>query len=232
MQSGKSQFGRWVVLSLSLACVALGFLGRTLRAAQPDEGKVVFLVARREILDPFFERSVVLMLPTAKLPLVVGLIINKPARVPLGKLFPGNAAFKNRTHTAYFGGPVDVHVPSLVFQSSKVPARALRLYQDVYLTFDSRSIVAQLKKENPSSKLRLFLGRAQWAPEQLKNEIGHGAWYSERGRGDLIFSSTPRRLWQTLHDRVSPGNYIRYRLPAGPPSGFFLAVLPFLPPRR
>ncbi len=214
MSIRKRPFGFAKVFSWFLACAQLSLFVLLAQAARtPTQGQLLFLVARREILDPFFERSVVLMLPRTDFPLVVGLIVNKPARVPLGKIFPQSPRLKTQTARAFFGGPVDVHVPSLIFRTSEAPRHALRLYDDVYLTFDSRLIVAQLEKRKPSSKLRLFLGRAQWAPGQLENEMDHGAWYSERKPGNLIFSLAPQQLWQTLHDRLSPGHYIRYVIP-------------------
>ncbi len=204
---------------LLLACIILGFLAPPARGAQNDASNAVFLVARRQIHDPFFEHSVVMMLPTTRSPLVVGLIINKPTRLTLGKLFPESPALKNRTEPAYFGGPVDVRVPSVVFHSVTAPERALRLYGNVYLTFDPDLITTLLKNSQEASTPRLFLGRAQWAPAQLQNEMRQGAWYRVRAEGNLIFSSNPQRLWRTLHDRAAPSKYIQYRIPAGPPRG-------------
>ena len=155
-----------------------------------------------------------MMLPTKNSPLIVGLIINKPTRVTLGKLFPESPAFQNRTEPAYFGGPVDVRVPSVVFRSPTVPKEALQLYGNVYLTFDSDLIDTLFQNAQPASIPHLFLGRAQWAPAQLENEVQRGSWYRVRAEGDLIFSSNPQGLWRTLHDRaVLDGNDISNALP-------------------
>jgi putative AlgH/UPF0301 family transcriptional regulator len=215
VKSRKIKFAWVIAPGLFLAGLLPGSLATCVSAAERQQGKMTFLVARRVIRDPYFERSVVFMLPTAGMPLVVGLIINKTAPVPLGKLFPESSVLKDKTATAYFGGPVEVRVPSLIFQAAQAPDHAFRLYGDVYLTFDSHLIVRLLEHADSPSKLRLFLGRAQWSPEQLQNEIGHDAWYTVRHRGDLIFSPFPSRLWQTLHDRAAPSHYIKYRLPLG-----------------
>ena len=90
------------------------------RAAQdkPNKGdneeKTLFLVARTELRDPIFKESVVLMFPSSVgvgEGLIVGLIVNKPARVELSEIFPDDPALKNRPETAYFGGPVDPRAP-------------------------------------------------------------------------------------------------------------------------
>lgn len=201
--------------SLLFLCALLGFLAPSAHGAQNSESKVVFLVARRQVQDPFFWHSVVVMLPSVKSPLVVGLIVNKPTRMSLGKLFPKSPAFENRTDHAYFGGPVDVGIASLVFQSPKAPEHAFHVYGDVYLTFDSSLISTVLQTSQPNSKVRLFLGRAQWGPGQLRNEMREGGWYRLEGAGNLIFSTAPQSLWLRLHSRAKPSNYIKFHVPSG-----------------
>jgi putative transcriptional regulator len=204
--------------ALCLTCILLGLPPLSALGAQKKSEEAEFLVARREIQDPFFERSVVFMLPGPKVPLlVIGLIIDKPTRVTLSKLFPNTPEFSNRAEPAYFGGPVDISVPSVVFRSSTVPQHAVQLYGDVYLTFDHDLISRIFQNSQQASKPRMFLGRAQWAPGQLENEIQQGSWYKIQADGDLIFSSQPEGLWRTLHDRAAHSKYIRYRLPSGSP---------------
>lgn len=203
--------------SLLIVGILMGLLGPSAHGAQNDKDKVQFLVARGQIHDPIFQHSVVLMLPSIKSPLVVGLIVNKPTRMTLGNLFPKSPEFSNRTDHAYFGGPVNVAVASLVFRSSAVPEHAFHVYGDVYLTFDSTLISTVFQNSKSASNLRLFLGRAQWAPVQLRGEMQEGAWYKVQGDGNLVFSADPQSLWRTLHDRAKPSKYIRYRLPAAGP---------------
>lgn len=200
--------------SLLAVCILLGFTGSPARGAQNDGNKVEFLVARNQIQDPFFQHSVVLMLPSVKSPLIIGLIVNKPTRMTIDKLFPDSPEFSSHTEPAYFGGPVRVAVASLVFQASTVPKHALRIYSNVYLTFDPSLITSVFKNSNPSSKLRLFLGRSQWGPNQLQHEMAEGSWYKVQADGNLIFNANPQSLWRTLHSRAAPSKYIKYRLPS------------------
>jgi putative transcriptional regulator len=211
----KAKFQSRRTPGLFFACLLVGLLCPSTRAAQHNESKAVFLIARRQIQDPYFEQSVVLMLPLANGPVIVGLIINKPTIMPLGKLFSGRVAPGNRADHAYFGGPVDVDVPCVIFRASTPPKSwALRLYGNVYLSFDSRLITRVLRKGQPSSSLRVFLGRAQWAPEQLENEMQEGGWYRMKAEGDLVLIPDPRNLWQKLHNQAAPSKYIKYRLPS------------------
>ena len=202
---------------LLFAVLLPGFIGPSAHGGQHHEEKIDLLVARREVRDFVFWHSVVVMLPPARTqPFVVGLVINKPTRMALGKLFPGISAPENRGIPAFLGGPVDIGIPSIVVRSATAPKSALRLYGNMYLTFDPDLIEASLKRSQPSSSLRLFLGRAQWSPEQLKGEISRGGWYRIHADGDLVFNSDPRSLWTTLHTQAAPSHYIKYKLPCGP----------------
>jgi putative transcriptional regulator len=174
-----------------------------------NEDKTLFLVARPELSDPIFRESVVLMFPSSVVAgegLVVGLIVNRPARVALSEIFPNDNALKGRSETAYLGGPVDPRAPGVVFRSSKATKEAALLFGDVYVSFDPDFIKELLKKPERTPDLRLFVGRSQWAPAQLQNEIVKGAWYSVRAETNLIFSASPQSLWRRLFERAEPLN--------------------------
>lgn len=174
------------------------------QAQQKPKAKLLFLVAREQISDPFFEKSVVLMLPTQEGPLIVGLVINKPTKLPLLKIFPESPVLKNSSDTAFMGGPVDLGTPALVFHSTNPPRDAMPLYDDVYLSFDPELISRRLKDPKQSGDLRLFLGRAQWAPAQLQGEAMEGSWYNLRAEGNVILDHDCEHLWDRLHGRAKP----------------------------
>ncbi|TAM78743.1 MAG: YqgE/AlgH family protein [Acidobacteria bacterium] len=201
--------------SLLLSCMLAAFWAPKAYAAESKRAQVEILIARDEVSDPYFHHSVVVMLPESESQLTVGLIINKPTRVTVGKLFPDSPELKNQTDHAYFGGPVEIRTPSVVFRSQKALDNAVRLSGNVYLTFDPDLISSVFQSAKPGSGLRLFLGRAQWAPGQLENEIRMGGWYKIEADGDLVFSADPDDLWPRLHARAAPSKYIRYRLPSG-----------------
>ncbi len=197
-----------------MALVFVGFFAPGAQAAK--EKKLLFLVARNQVHDPFFEKSVVLMLPLEGTPIEVGLIINKTSNVSIGKIFPHTPALAGRKELVHFGGPVDVTVPGLIFHSTTVPRHALHLYGDVYFTFDSDLVAPLLEDAKPSSKTVFFLGRAQWSPEQLQNEIHRGDWYEVHEDGDLVFNSDPHTIWRRLHDLKAQTKSIRNDRPSNP----------------
>lgn len=212
----------FAVLALSLAPAAIA-PAQDKPPQNEDAGRQgLLLVAHRELSDPFFAKSAVLMLPVDLLiqrsPPVkgaVGLIINKPTHVALHTLFPDVRDLQKQDATAYFGGPVDIHDRSAIFRSPTPPEHALHIFADVYVTFDSDVISAVVKKNaKQASSLRIFLGRSQWSRPQLQNEMSEGAWYSLPGDAPTVFASDPGKVWQALLERVEPRPYVEYRTPA------------------
>jgi len=204
---------RWplatAILTLGLTPCITGRAGPKLQ----DSGRQgLFLVARRDLSDPLFEKSVVLMLPIKGTPLLVGLIVNRPTRVPLHDLFADSPALQKRDATAYFGGPVGVDVGALsaVFRSATPPKDATLVFGDVFVSFDHSTIASLVGNFQQASTLRVFLGRAQWAPKQLENEMAEGGWYSVGSSADPIFSKLPEDAWLTLLDRAEPRPLVEY----------------------
>lgn len=180
---------------------------------EDSEGNTSFLVARPELRELIFKESVILRLPSSVgvgKGLVVGLILNKPARVALSDIFPDDPAFENRSETVYFGGPVEPRAPGVVFRSSKPVKQAALLFGDIYVSFDPDFITELLKEPERTPDLRLFVGRSQWAPAQLRNEMAMGAWLSVRAETNLIFSPSPQYLWRKLLDRVEPAAVAKF----------------------
>jgi putative transcriptional regulator len=204
----------------SILCLSLLIASTAARTQnQPDQGtdknKTAFLIARPEIGDPVFKESVVVLFPSSVVAsegrerVVIGLIVNRPARMALSDFFPDDKAFKDRSETAYFGGPVDAHSFCALFRSAKEFKQAVRLFSDVHVTFDSNFIAQRLKKPGEIEDLRLFLGRSQWSPDQLQNEIELGAWYNTPAETNLIFSPNPQYLWNNLLQRAAPGPVVQ-----------------------
>ena len=190
--------------------------------AAPAKPQSHFLVASRSLPDPFFQKSVVLMLPIKEGQLLVGLIINKPSKIKVRDLFPDSPELQKLDAMAYFGGPVDadVGVRSAIFRSKTPPSEATLVFGDVYVSFDPDAIVALEQDSKQAATLRVFVGRAQWAPGQFQNEVAAGAWHSLRGGADSIFTTLPEMLWPRLIEQAEPQPLVRnapgLELPAAP----------------
>lgn len=185
---------------VALMAAALISIGATTGAA-PSADKMFFLVATRDLPDPLFQQSVILMIPDTPPPLVVGLIVNKPTDKQLKELLPDSSFLKNRSDVAYFGGPVDVNEPTLVFRSGIAPERVMSLFEDVYAALNPER-VADLLKGRTLQDLRLYFGRAQWSREQLHSEMLRGSWYVVPADPSFVFSADPKQVWHALVERA------------------------------
>jgi putative transcriptional regulator len=207
-----SRAARSVISWFALTALALlpALVGTA--APRPQNGKEqqqksergTFLVARRELNNPLFGSSVVLMLPIKDVPLVVGVIINKPTHVLVRDIFPDSKVLAKQDTTAYFGGPVEFDEPGAIFRSKTPPKKATAVFGDVYVTFDSDTIISLAEDSQQDSTVRIFLGRSQWHPEQLRYEVAEGAWYSTDDDAELIFNSHPEVVWRALVKRLEP----------------------------
>jgi len=191
---------------------------------QPNKTQGQFLVASRDLPDPLFHDSVVLMLPVKQGSLLVGLIINKPSKFKVRDVFPDSPALEKLDAMAYLGGPVDVDVVarSAIFRSKTLPKNATLVFGDVYVTFDPDAIAALAADSEQASTLRVFLGRAQWDPDQFQNEVARGSWHSVPASSDSIFSAFPEALWRTLIDKAEPRPVVQSTRPIFP----FATVVP------
>ncbi|HTU33313.1 MAG TPA: YqgE/AlgH family protein [Candidatus Acidoferrum sp.] len=218
-REGTVVFRRALVLAVFLFGLIPTFIGLAAQQNAPenpsDRNQGWFLIARRELSNLIFSKSTVLvtmMVPGEPEPGVVGLIVNKPTKMKLEELFPHARSVKKQNVTAYFGGPVDIHDVSALFRGPTTVRHAQYIFGDVYVTFDPKSVEELVKKSRQPSELRVFLGRWQWSEPQLRHEIAIGAWYSTHQDAGPIFASDPRKVWETLVDRIAPRRpYVDYR---------------------
>jgi putative AlgH/UPF0301 family transcriptional regulator len=165
----------------------------------PDTPRTPFLlVANPDIPDPVFQHTVILILPSSQLPLVAGIVINKPSKMTLGQLFHHSAAVRNQDQLVYFGGPVSITSPSILMRAAQAPAATTHVFDDVYISDDAGAVTEVLKRPGSDKDTRLFLGRAQWTVDQLHAEILSGAWIITKARSATVFSSDPTIVWPEL----------------------------------
>jgi putative transcriptional regulator len=179
---------------------------RSTRTEPNGTAQSSFLIARRELQDPLFQKTVVLMLPLVDKDIVVGLIVNKPTHVTLQELFPQIEANKSSNEVAYFGGPVGLQTAGVLFRASKVLKPAFQVSGDVYVTFDRALIERIMKKPKQVSDVRLFVGRSQWTPNQLAGEFKRGSWYGEKEDDSIVFRTDSAGVWLELIGPLEPGS--------------------------
>ena len=94
--------------------------------AQPM--KSILLVARKNLPDPFFRDSVVLVTRSAGLA-PVGVIVNRPTDVPLSSVFPDIERLRLREEILFFGGPVACEQLVVVFRAAVPPTETIEVLE-------------------------------------------------------------------------------------------------------
>jgi putative transcriptional regulator len=161
-----------------------------------------FLVASRQLQDPNFRETVVLLIEYG-LDGAMGLVINRPSAVKLSTVFPDIEELKQRKDTIFVGGPVAVNQMMLLIRSSKMPEDATAVVPDVYISSSWKVLERLMKKTTQDEGFRLFAGYAGWAPSQLDFERTRGDWYVLKADAESVFSQKPSELWQELIRRVT-----------------------------
>jgi putative transcriptional regulator len=181
------------------ALVALALL--TMAApAQELVANGVFLVARPSLDDPTFRRTVILItqLPQAG---PIGVIINRPVKVPLRDALPKHDNLAALPQPLHFGGPVAQQHLMFLVRADKPPPRSIAILHDVYLLGDADWLDGALGDGSVSS-VRVFAGHSGWAPGQLQNELKREGWYLLPADADTVFAADTATIWPELVKRA------------------------------
>lgn len=169
---------RRIAFVLLLAAAALA------PAQQDEPANGVLLIARPELDDPNFGRSVVLVTQTRD-GHTLGVILNRPTPA------------RHEGRPLWFGGPVMARsVVALFAAQAPPPAAAFHVLENVYLSMHPQNLAALLGGRGAS--YRLYSGFAAWAPGQLEAEFGRDAWHVLPADEALLFREDTAGMWEEL----------------------------------
>ena len=170
--------------------------------AKADLSKGKFLVASRQLRDPKFSETVILLIEYDRKG-AMGLIINRPTKVRLSSALPEIEGLQQRRDTVYLGGPVATNQVRLLIRSSSQPEGARRVLEEVYLS-SSRSVLQQMIDDADAQKrFRVYAGYAGWGPGQLDFEISRGGWHVLPADAGTVFDTAASEIWPELIRRTS-----------------------------
>lgn len=164
--------------------------------------KSILLVARKDLPDPFFRDSVVLVTQFGGVA-PVGVIVNRPTDIPLSRVFPDLERLRSREEKLFFGGPVMPERVVVVFRAAVAPDEAIEVLEGVYMSSSRKVMRELLDRANPVEGLRIFAGHSGWAPQQLESEVERGDWHLSPADARTVLDRKPERLWEELERRAS-----------------------------
>lgn len=159
------------------------------------------LIAGGQLNDPNFRRSVVLMAEHGEEG-ALGLILNRPAGVPVGEIASSLADFVEPGTSIFLGGPVQRDAVLILadYAESAVPDRPIVGSVAFAEPDPNPLLLAEIRRA------RVFSGYAGWGPGQLEAELEESAWIVEPARVEDVFSPEPERLWASVLRRKG-GDY-------------------------
>jgi putative transcriptional regulator len=172
------------------------------QAQAPELAAGSFLVSSRELGDPNFSETVILLLRYDDEQCAMGLIVNRRTDLPLSRVFQDLKQAKGRTDRAYMGGPVEPGDVLALLRSSTKLEDAERVFANVYLISDKELLEKTLAGKGEPSVFHVFLGYAGWGPGQLEHEVELGAWHILPADAASVFDADPDSVWPRLIRRT------------------------------
>ena len=175
----------------------------------PNESlKGQFLVAGKQLRDPNFFRSVILMVEHSDSG-SMGLIVNRPSNVSVTRALSEHYELPESDELVYVGGPVE---PAALFvlhsvgefeenDSDVVPGIFVGSSPEVF-----EHVIAQVTGGTDELAFRVFAGCAGWAPGQLEDELARGDWHLLPAEAAEILPPDPYALWDELVGRIQAAN--------------------------
>ena len=167
-----------------------------------EAGKL--LVATPALVDPNFDRTVVLLLDVDDNG-ALGVVINRPSPVPVGEILPGWADVVGSPDVLFQGGPVGTDsalaLAGVRSADGEDPVGFQRLFDETGIV----DLDAPTEIMAPAlTGLRIFAGYAGWGSGQLQAEVEEGSWYVVPSAPGDLFGTDPETLWARVLRR-QPG---------------------------
>ena len=160
-----------------------------------------------QLLDPNFNRTVVLLCKHNE-DGAFGLVLNRPL-ITTGRIVvevepPSAQMTTDRDLQVWVGGPVEPQ-RSWILVGDEVDepeyARGVRVAEGLYLS-TSPDLLRRILDPEPPPQARLIVGYSGWGPGQLEAELEASSWLISDVDRDLIFNTTPARMWEAAIRRL------------------------------
>ena len=161
-----------------------------------DLAKGKFLIAGRQLRDPNFHETVVLLLDYSREG-AMGLVVNRDTGISLSALLPEAETWQHRQFTLFIGGPVARTQMFVLFRSRDEADGAKHVFDDVHVS-SSQDVVENILGASQEKSFRLCAGYAGWSPGQLEAEVASGAWHIVPATADTVFDPHPSQVWRKL----------------------------------
>ena len=166
-----------------------------------DLGPGKLLVASRELGDPNFAETVILLVHYDA-DGVVGLVLNRRTGLSISQVFEPLEAAKGRSDTVYLGGPLATPTVFALFRSTEKLEKAEHVFGGVYWISTKIDLEKAISSRPDPGVFHVYLGYAGWTPDQLRNEVRLGGWFIFQADNQTVFNANPDSLWLQMIKRT------------------------------
>jgi putative transcriptional regulator len=175
-----------------------------------DSTRGKLLIAGPTLLDPNFQRAVVLVIehsPEGAL----GLVLNRPSETTVGDAVSELDELVDVAEPLFIGGPVQQTALIVLAQFEDAARAAVVAFEDV-------GVLGGEDHEDPppTRRARAFAGHSGWGPGQLDAEVERGDWILEPARHEDAFCEDPDTLWPLVLTRKGGSYALVARMPPDP----------------
>jgi putative transcriptional regulator len=164
----------------------------------PDDlGVGKLLVASRDLADPNFAKTVILLVHYDSKG-VLGVMLNRRTKIPLSRVLDQFKAAKDRSDPVYLGGPVETASVLALFRSPAKVDGAEPILNGVYFIADKAIFEKVISAGPKPDSFHVYLGYAGWTSKQLRQEVALGAWFIFPADTRTVFDSDPNSLWRQM----------------------------------
>jgi len=181
-----------------LAAAALWAVSAAAQSVRVEDlGTGKLLVASRDLLDPNFVQTVVLLVRYQE-DSVLGLVVNRQTQIPISRVFPELKAAKGQTDPIYRGGPVERTAALALMRSGSKPEEAEHVFASVSMITSRGLLEKMIAEKMHPSMFHIYLGYSGWTAQQLRGEVEHGAWYIFPGNPATVFDPDSDTVWSRM----------------------------------
>ena len=179
-------------------------------AISPACGRL--LVATRELIDPNFSRTVVLICRHSEEAGTFGLVLNRPTKMRLRKALP--VLSEGRAERLWAGGPVESETLWMLHRLRALEQVSEQVMDGLWFAGGAEFTHRLVEAAGPDidgDVYRCYAGFAGWGTAQLESEIADGSW--------VVVAAGPQAPFGTDHDLWAEMS-IRALLPGGRDADF------------
>jgi putative transcriptional regulator len=179
---------------------------------EPGSLRGQLLIASATLLDPNFQRTVVLVAEHSDEG-AMGVVLNRPSPVIAAEAVPILADLVGDDEPVYVGGPVQPGAVVALAEYEEPDLAAAIAFGDVGFLpaeADSDELTGMLRR------VRVYAGYAGWSPGQLEAELEEEAWIVEPAVADDVFASEADLLWPSVLTRKGGQFALLARMPLDP----------------